>query len=164
MRIQPSLKKTFKSCGVITLGYFAQCYATSIPSPPPPPTPQFRFHCIGLRPKNLLCFFIRMPKDPSPTLHRFSYNFLARWTSFIYSAGNTLLKSVKLPSLRAICQPKTNLDNLDLQSHKILQMLLSLWKWGREFVPPPPTPHYQQKTSLLCRIISPRRIRCITFK
>ena len=35
-RIQPSLKKTFKRCGVITLGYFAQCNANSIPLPPPP--------------------------------------------------------------------------------------------------------------------------------
>lgn len=34
-RIQPSLKKTFKRCGVITLGYFAQCKANSIPPPPP---------------------------------------------------------------------------------------------------------------------------------
>ena len=33
-RIQPSLKKTFKRCGVITLGYFAQCNANSIPPPP----------------------------------------------------------------------------------------------------------------------------------
>ena len=31
VRIQPSLKKTFKRCGVITLGYFAQCNANSIP-------------------------------------------------------------------------------------------------------------------------------------
>ena len=36
VRIQPSLKKTFKRCGVITLGYFAQCNANSIPPPPPP--------------------------------------------------------------------------------------------------------------------------------
>lgn len=35
VRIQPSLKKTFKRCGVITLGYFAQCKANSIPPPPP---------------------------------------------------------------------------------------------------------------------------------
>ena len=35
-RIQPSLKKTFKRCGVITLGYFAQCKANSIPPPRPP--------------------------------------------------------------------------------------------------------------------------------
>ena len=30
VRIQPSLKKTFKRCGIITLGYFAQCNANSI--------------------------------------------------------------------------------------------------------------------------------------
>ena len=107
VRIQPSLKKTFKRCGVITLGYFAQCNANSIPPPPPPP-PHGRFLCIGLLPEHLQCFFIRMPKDPSPTLHRFLNNFLARWTSFIDTAGNILLKSVKLPSLRAICQSKTN--------------------------------------------------------
>lgn len=136
MRIQPSLKKTFKRCGVITLGYFAQCNANSIPPPSPPP-PHGRFLCIGLLPEHLQCFFIRMPKDPSPTLHRFLNNFLAWWTSFIDTARNTLLKAVKLPSLRAICQSKTNLDNLDLQSHKIWQML-SLWKWRREFVLPPP--------------------------
>ena len=35
VRIQPSLKKTFKRCGIITLGYFAQCNANSIPPPPP---------------------------------------------------------------------------------------------------------------------------------
>ena len=110
------------------------------PSPPPPP--HGRFLCIGLLPEHLQCFFIRMPKDPSPTLHRFWNNFLAWRTSFIDTARNTLLKAVKLPSLRAICQSKTNLDNLDLQSHKIWQML-SLWKWRREFVlgaPPPPPP------------------------
>ena len=76
--------------------------------PPPPPPPHGRFLCIGLLPEHLQCFFIRMPKDPSPTLHRFLNNFLALWTSFIDTAGNTLLKSVKLPSLRAICQSKTN--------------------------------------------------------
>ena len=105
VRIQPSLKKTFKRCGVITLGYFAQSNANSIPPPPPPRTDVL---CIGLLPEHLQCFFIRVPKDPSPTLHRFLNNFLARWTSFIDTAGNILLKSVKLPSLRAICQSKTN--------------------------------------------------------
>ena len=39
VRIQPSLKKTFKLCGVITMAYFSQCYSTSIPPPPPPPPP-----------------------------------------------------------------------------------------------------------------------------
>lgn len=102
VRIQPSLKKTFKRCGVITLGYFAQCNANSIPPSPPPM--HGRFLCIGLLPEHLQCFFIRMPKDPSPTLHRFLNNFLAWWTSFIDTARNTVLKSVKLPSLRAICQ------------------------------------------------------------
>lgn len=91
---------------------------TASPLPPRPP-PHGRFLCIGLLPEHLQCFFIRMPKDPSPTLHRFLNNFLAWRTSFIDTARNTLLKAVKLPSLRAICQSKTNLDNLDLQSHKI---------------------------------------------
>ena len=141
-RIQPSLKKTFKRCGVITLGYFAQCKANSIP-PPPPPARTVSLHWFATRTPTE-CFFIRMPKDPSPTLHRFLNNFLAWRTSFIDTARNTLLKAVKLPSLRAICQSKTKLDNLDLQSHKIWQML-SLWKWRREFVLPPPPPTTQKK-------------------
>ena len=119
-RIQPSLKKTFKRCGVIILGYFAQCNANSIPPPPsPPPHRTDGFSALVCYPNTVQCFFIRMLKDPSPTLHSFLNNFLAWWTSFIDTARNTLLKSVKLPSLRAICQSKTNLDNLDLQSHKI---------------------------------------------
>ena len=149
VRIQPSLKKTFKRCGVITLEYFAQCNANSIPPPPPP---HGRFLCIGLLPEHLQCFFIRMPKDPSPTLHRFLNNFLAWWTSFIDTARNTVLKSVKLPSLRAICQSETNLVNLDLQSHKIWQML-SLWKWRREFVlPPPPSPPTKNVSKISLRL------------
>ena len=68
MRIQPSFKKTFKRCGVVTLGYFTKCNANSIP---PPPSPHGRFRCIGLLPEHLQCFFIRTPKDPSATLHRF---------------------------------------------------------------------------------------------
>ena len=90
VRIQPSLKKTFKRCGIITLGYFAQCNANSIP----PPARTF---------SALVCY----PNTYSVTLHRFLNNFLARWTSFIDTAGNILLKSVKLPSLRAICRLKT---------------------------------------------------------
>ena len=103
VRIQPSLKKTFKRCGVITLGYFAQCNANSIPPPPHPPHGR-SLHWFATRTPTV---FIRVPKDPSPTLHRFLNNVLARWTSFIDTAGNILLKSVKLPSLRAICQSKT---------------------------------------------------------
>ena len=79
VRIQPSLKKTFKLCGVITMAYFSQCYSTSIPLPPPPP--HGRFLCVGLLPEHLQCFFIRMPKDPSPTLHRF-LNFLGMVDQF----------------------------------------------------------------------------------
>lgn len=63
-RIRPSLKKTFKRCRVITLGYFAQCNANSIPPPPTPP--HGRFLCIGLLPEHVQCFFIRCQK----TLHR----------------------------------------------------------------------------------------------
>ena len=47
-RIQPSLKKTFKRCGVITLGYFAQCNANSIP-PPPPPARTVSLHWFATR-------------------------------------------------------------------------------------------------------------------
>lgn len=47
-RIQPSLKKTFKRCGVITLGYFAQCKANSIP-PPPPPARTVSLHWFATR-------------------------------------------------------------------------------------------------------------------
>jgi len=57
VRIQPSLKKTFKRCRVITLGYFAQCNANSI-LPAPPPARTVSLH--------LQCFFIRCQK----TLHR----------------------------------------------------------------------------------------------
>ena len=101
VRIQPSLKKTFKRCGVITLGYFAQCNANSIPPPPPPPRTDVL--CIGLLPEHL-----QSAKRPFTDSSPFLNNFLARWTSFIDTAGNILLKSVKLPSLRAICQSKTN--------------------------------------------------------
>ena len=169
-RIQPSLKKTFKRCGVIILGYFAQCNANSIPPPPsPPPHRTDGFSALVCYPNTVQCFFIRMLKDPSPTLHSFLNNFLAWWTSFIDTARNTLLNSVKLPSLRAICQSKTNLDNIYLQSKKILQ-LLYWWKWWWEFVLPPPPHHHQQKTSLKFHcdfveyLISPHRIKCITFK
>ena len=48
-RIQPSLKKTFKRCGVITLGYFAQCKANSIPPPPPPPARTVSLHWFATR-------------------------------------------------------------------------------------------------------------------
>ena len=48
-RIQPSLKKTFKRCGVITLGYFAQCNANSIPPPPPPPARTVSLHWFATR-------------------------------------------------------------------------------------------------------------------
>lgn len=127
---------------------------SATPTVSPPPSLHGRFLCIGSLPEHLQCFFIRMPKDPSPTLHRFCFHtFLAWWTSFIDTAGNTLLRSVKLPSLRAIRQSKTNLD---LQSHKIWQML-SLWKWGREFVLPPlspPTKNVSKISSRLCRIIN----------
>lgn len=50
VRIQPSLKKTFKRCGVITLGYFAQCNANSIPPPsPPPPARTVSLHWFATR-------------------------------------------------------------------------------------------------------------------
>ena len=49
VRIQPSLKKTFKRCGVITLGYFAQCNANSIPTPPPPPPHGRSLHWFATR-------------------------------------------------------------------------------------------------------------------
>lgn len=57
VRIQPSLKKTFKRCGVITLVYFAQCKANSIPPPPPPP--HGRFLCIGLLPERTPTVFLQ---------------------------------------------------------------------------------------------------------
>ena len=55
VRIQPSLKKTFKRCGVITLVYFAQCKANSIPPSPPP---HGRFLCIGLLPERTPTVFL----------------------------------------------------------------------------------------------------------
>ena len=66
-RIRPSLKKTFKRCRVITLGYFAQCNANSIP--PPPTARKVSLHWFATRTRTV--FLHPMPKDPSPTLHRF---------------------------------------------------------------------------------------------
>ena len=135
------------------------CTVQSQQHPPSPPPRTDGFSALVCYPNELLqCFFNRMPKDPSPTLHRFLNNFLAWRTSFIDTARNTLLKAVKLPSLRAICQSKTNLDNLDLQSHKIWQML-SLWKWRREFVlpplpPSPPTKNVSKISLRLCGILN----------
>ena len=63
-RIQPSLKKTFKRCGVIILGYFAQCNANSIPPPPSPPPPHGRFLCIGLLPEHSTVFLHPNAKRP----------------------------------------------------------------------------------------------------
>ena len=91
---------------------------TASPLPPPPPHARtVSLHWFATRTPTV--FLHPNAKRPFTDSSPFLNNFLAWRTSFIDTARNTLLKAVKLPSLRAICQSKTNLDNLDLQSHKI---------------------------------------------
>ena len=49
-----------------------------------------RFLCVGLLPEHLQCFFIRMPKDPSPTLHRF--------LNFFWHGGPVSSTPLEIPS------------------------------------------------------------------
>ena len=63
VRIQPSLKKTFKRCGVITLGYFAQCNANSIP---PSPSPARTFSALVCYPNT----YSVSSSECQKTLHR----------------------------------------------------------------------------------------------
>ena len=112
--------------------------------PPASPPPHGRLLCSGLLPEHLQCFFIRMLKagakrpstDSSPFLFSYYFGMVEQFHRHRWKYPLKISQVTKFES-------NLSVDNLDLQSHKIWQML-SLWKWGREFVLPPP-PHHQQK-------------------